>query len=89
MGHAVRPFDLKQSHRKGVCAAIAVQQALVGVDGMRIDVRQFVGDPDRVEALLGWSAENAVENGVRRLLRDFRGFHATRGTTRKAELARI
>lgn len=35
------------------------------------DVAQFWGDPSRAHELLGWQAEVEIEDGVRRLVRDF------------------
>ncbi len=35
------------------------------------DVAQFWGDPSRARELLGWQAEIGIEDGVRRLVRDF------------------
>jgi nucleoside-diphosphate-sugar epimerase len=49
----------------------------IAVDAPRsYDVKRFVGDPERARTLLGWSIKVAVEEGIRRLVADFRSLHA-------------
>lgn len=50
------------------------------------DVSRFVGDPGRAKALLGWTAQISIEDGVRNFVHDFRTLRRTydAGETRLA-----
>lgn len=39
------------------------------------DVSRFVGDPSRAEMLLGWQPRIRLEDGLKRLIREFRDTH--------------
>jgi UDP-glucose 4-epimerase len=41
------------------------------------DVSKFIGDPSRAEQLLGWRSSTVLEEGMKRLVEDFRSASAT------------
>jgi len=41
----------------------------------KYDVKKFVGDPGRAKALLGWTTQIDIEDGIARLVQDFRDLH--------------
>lgn len=82
-GERLPPLHLVSGRRTtlGELAALAVSH---GRPGCRIveapprsfDVRDFYGDPRRAEAVIGWRATTAVEDGIPRLVADFRARQA-------------
>ncbi len=67
-GRAMSILELAQ-----MAVAAGDPSTRITIDAPRsYDVKRFVGDPARAEALLGWKARIAVEDGIRRFVADFR-----------------